>query len=208
VVAGSAWAGTQPIYKACTRTGGCKAWNEGKEATPALRATSGPVVLDFYVKGMGVDGSIACAKAKGVGEISGPSNAKLTLTFLKCASGGEACASPGEKRGVIETSPLSTELVEGPEERTGIRYGEAAATYAEAVCGVQKLIFTGVADALVHSVSGKAIEDLFSVNAGGEQANTVDGDVLLTEVPGVGMFEGGQSATIRVTTKEEVRIFL
>lgn len=207
-VASRASAGTQPYYKACTKTGGCGAWNEGKEANPALKATSGPAVLDFYTKGLGVDGSVTCAKSKGEGEITGPSNAKLTITFEKCTSGGESCASPGERRGEVKTSLLSTELVENPEGRTAIRYGEAGSTYAEAACGAQEIIFTGIADALVHSLTGKVIENLFSVNAGCEQENTVDGDVLLTEVPGVGSFEGGESATIRVKTKEEVKIFL
>jgi hypothetical protein len=182
------------------------AWNQGKEASPKTKNTNGTSTLTSYIKGFGIVGAVTCTKAKGEGRITGPSTGNVTVTFEKCTSSGESCASAGESAGKIKTALLTTTLAEN-EEKTAviIRVGEAGAPSASFSCGAEKVVTTGTADGVdtgnVNTFS-KDATNTFSVNAGGEQVNTVDGDVLLTEVVGTGTFESGENTTASVKGEE------
>jgi hypothetical protein len=181
------------------------AWNEGKEKEPKFKDTNGVSTLTSYIKGFGIVGAVSCTKAKGEGKITGPSNGNVTVTFEKCTSSGESCASAGEKAGKIKTSLLATELAELSPTEVVTRVGEVGKVSASFSCGAEKVITTGIADGVITGDVGNIAKEstqTFSVNAGGEQVNTVDGDVLLTEVVGTGNFESGENTTAKVKGEE------
>jgi hypothetical protein len=181
------------------------AWNEGKEKEPKIKDSNGVSTLTSYIKGVGIVGAVSCTKAKGEGHVTGPSNGNVTVTFEKCTSSGESCASPGEKAGKIKTNALATELAELSPTEVVTRVGTVGKVSAEFSCGTEKVVTTGIADGVVTGDVGtfaKESTQTFSVNAGGEQVNTVDGDVLLTEVVGVGDFESGENTTAKVKGEE------
>ena len=181
------------------------AWNEGKEKEPKFKDANGASTLTSYIKGFGIVGAVTCTKAKGEGHITGASNGNVTVTFEKCSSSGESCASAGEKPGKIKTEELATELAELSPTEVVTRVGTTGDVSAAFSCGAEKVVTTGIADGVVTGDIGafaKESTQTFSVNAGGEQVNTVDGDVLLTEVVGVGSFESGENTTAKVKGEE------
>jgi hypothetical protein len=181
------------------------AWNEGKEKEPKFKDANGTSTLTSYIKGFGIVGAVACTKAKGEGHITGASNGNVTVVFEKCTSSGESCASAGEKPGKIKTEELATELAELSPTEVVTRVGTTGDVSAAFSCGAEKVVTTGIADGVVTGDIGnfaKESTQTFSVNAGGEQVNTVDGDVLLTEVVGVGDFESGENTTAKVKGEE------
>jgi hypothetical protein len=174
------------------------AWNEGKEAEPKFTFKSGTFTLTSYIKGFGIVGAITAAKSSGEGHITGPSTGTEVITLEKMTTSGESCGSAGEPAGTVKTEVLDTELVEIPETKGVVVRVEGAPTFAEFSCGSLKWIQTGAIDGVVTGDVGVVSKDsteTFSVNAGGEQINTVDGDVLLTEVVGTGIFESGVNTT-------------
>jgi hypothetical protein len=183
-------------------------WNQGKEKEPKTKNTNGASTLTSYVKGFRIVGEVTCSKAKGEGHITGPSTGNVTVVFEKCTSSGEKCTSSGEKAGNIKTSLLKTELAANGE-KVDIRVGEKGVVSAAFSCGAENVTTTGIADGVVtgdiNSIAKEATQT-FSVNATtGEQENTVDGDVLITEITGVGAFESGEGTTAK-TKGEEMEI--
>jgi hypothetical protein len=185
------------------------AWNEGKEATPKFKLKGGRSTLFIYVKGVGVVGSVTCVKDKGEGHITGPSSGNVTVVFEKCVnSSGGVCTSVGEATGKIKTALLDTEIAESAGGSVVERVGWAGASSATFNCGSEHVETTGTADGVVTgnvNVVSPTSTQTFTVNAGGEQENTVAGDVLLAEIGGVGTFEAGEQATT-VTTGQALEI--
>ncbi len=194
----------QPTYSACSNHG-CGSWNAGKESNPAFKTKGGTASLTSYVKGTGVLGIVRCAKSKGEGKITGPSSGNLTITFQKCEASGKRCTSAGDKAGDVTTFSLSTELAE-TKGKVVIRDGKAGAKYAEMNCEGTNVNVTGAADGVVTQENQKTSDDAFLVNGGGEQEDAIGGDVLLTDYVGIGTFDGAESTTIEVKTKEDLVI--
>lgn len=180
------------------------AWNEGKEAAPKYKDGNGLSTLKLYIPGVGIAGETVCTKAKGEGHITGPTTGNTQVTFEKCTSEGESCASPGESAGKIKTQVLNTELAE-----TGgkviQRVGEAGKLSAEFKCGPKEIFTTGTADGVVTGDINTITKDsttTFSTNAKGEQENTVGGDVLITEVVGLATLPSGEETTASLKGEE------
>ena len=181
------------------------AWNEGKEAEPKTTDSYGTSELISYVKGSGIVGAVEAVKATGEGHITGPSTGTQVITFEKFTTSGESCSSAGEPAGDVKTAVLDTELAELPGTEEVVIRVKGAPIFAEMDCGSEKWILTGAMDGLVTGDIGnvaKESTETFSVNAGGEQVNTVDGDVLLNEVVGVGTFESGENSIAKIHSEE------
>jgi hypothetical protein len=85
-------------------------WASAKKK--AFKTKSGKSTLYSYIPGVGIAGTVVCAKDKGAGEITGPSTSKSVVTFEKCESSGFKCTSTGEaKKGAIQTNTLIGTLV-------------------------------------------------------------------------------------------------
>jgi hypothetical protein len=77
-----------------------------------FKTKSGKSTLYSYIPGVGIAGTVVCAKDKGEGEITGESTSKSVVIFEKCESSGFKCTSTGEsKAGDIKTNPLKGTLV-------------------------------------------------------------------------------------------------
>lgn len=86
------------------------AYNAGKSV--AFKTKSGKSVLYSYIPGVGIAGTVECAKDKGEGTITGPSTSESVVLFEKCTSSGFKCTSTGEtKAGNIKTNKLLGTLV-------------------------------------------------------------------------------------------------
>ena len=72
-----------------------------------FKSKSGKSTLYSYIPGVGVAGTVVCAKDKGVGTITGERTAESVVTFEKCESSGFKCTSTGAKAGDIVTNPLN-----------------------------------------------------------------------------------------------------
>jgi hypothetical protein len=198
----SAMASTVPTYKTCI-----KAAKVGKEYTGnytekacatksapgkgeyelasyksakklGFKSKSGKSTLYSYIPGVGVAGTVVCAKDKGVGTVTGERTAESVVTFEKCESSGFKCTSTGAKAGDIVTNPLNEELVwinEGKDEVgdvvEAVSHGASASFNCEGhlkVTTVGSLV--GVQTGDINTVS-KSENLAFSVNspAKGEQ---------------------------------------
>ena len=226
----SASAAMMPEYKVCTKAvpkesgkwntktctgeskGGKKeggyeltAWNTGKKTS--FKGTNGKSTLYSYIKGFGVVGTVTCAKAKNVGQITGPDSGEVVVTFEKCTSSGETCTSAGApKAGDIVTFKLNTLniLVNPTEVATRVEGAGPGGKSAEFKCGAEEISTTGNADGELKgdvNVVSKSSSQVFAVNAGGEQViNAEEGgtegeDTLDTTVVGVGAFNSGEETT-------------
>jgi len=180
-------------------------WNEGKEAHPKFKDANGVSVLKLYIPGVGVVGATTCAKAKGEGHIDSATTGDTTVVFEKCTSEGFVCTSPGETAGKIKTSDLTTRLAEDGAGEVIQRVGEEGVLSAEFNCGSKNIKTTGIADGVNTGNVNKIVKEsknTFTTETGGEQAHDVDGDVLITEVSGVGTLPSGEETTATLKGEE------
>jgi hypothetical protein len=133
LVAADASAAEPPTYKVCVKTtpkdtgeytnSSCAtkaaeagtgayeldSWEDAKKR--GFKGKSGSVIRTAYIPGVGIDGTILCAKAEYEGEITGPSEGTLMGVFEKCETSGWKENSPGEPAGDVKTNTLDTRLV-------------------------------------------------------------------------------------------------
>ncbi len=176
-----------------------QAWEAAKKKT--FRSSGESATFDSYIEGFGVTGTLTCKSSRGSGQITGPKEATTTLTFSKCRSSGESCASEGQKAGTIVTAPLTETFLLT---RVGEEYAlvdviepHEGDPFFTISCGAESVRTTG---SLIGEVTGdinaisRTWTESFSLNASGEEIlQEVEQEpglkhVLLTEVVGVGTF--------------------
>lgn len=58
-----------------------------------------------------IEGSGTCQKEKVVGEVTGPQTTTFKVSYSQCGSEGASCNTAGQKKGIIVTEQLESELV-------------------------------------------------------------------------------------------------
>ncbi len=166
MAAGACEAVASPVYEECVKQSGghyttkeCSAASEvatgGKyereQVAPGARiAVKGKIGLTKFTAPMeGGETVLECKSGKATGRITGPGSGETALELKGCSFTSNLkslrCETPGGRSGVITMAELSTELVELPGGKPGMRLSAAGPLF-EATCtffGGMKFVFSG-----------------------------------------------------------------
>jgi hypothetical protein len=191
---------TGPYEKGCAKEGGKGGYvlREGIGKKHTFKGKGGKATLHTPAVG----GEVTCAKFADSGELTSPTTeGKVVSVFSKCTSLGKVCASPGAKKGTIETKDLSGSLgyLNKAKHEVGVDLkAESGSVLAEFECEGLTVVVTGSVIGQITPVNTftKTSTTTFEVNAEKFQKykkfESGPENVLESEIDGTGPYESGQ----------------